>query len=132
MQFEIRKEYKRTDIHEAYGGQRQGGISTPAEHNVIFLFSSARGEEYGYIDGWRGNTFYYSGEGQKGDMEFTRGNRAIQNHIYDGKELHLFITTRKGYVQYEGEMRYSGYEMEKGPDLKNNPRNIIMFKLERA
>lgn len=77
MNFEVGKEYKRTDIHDAYGGQRQGGISTPADHDLIFLFSSSSGEEYGYIDGWQGDIFHYSGEGQKGDMEFTRGNRAI-------------------------------------------------------
>ncbi len=39
--FEVGKEYKRsTDIHGVYGGQAQGGISTPKSYPVIFLFIS--------------------------------------------------------------------------------------------
>jgi len=44
--------YRRSDLHDALGGQRQGGISTPARYPVILLFSSHRGAEFGYEDGW--------------------------------------------------------------------------------
>jgi 5-methylcytosine-specific restriction protein A len=37
---------RRRDIHAVYGGQQQGGICTPSDHPVIFLFT------YGYGDGW--------------------------------------------------------------------------------
>ena len=46
------KEYKRKVLHDFYGGQRQGGIATPREHPYIFIISSKRGEDHGYIDGW--------------------------------------------------------------------------------
>jgi len=37
--FQIGKEYKRKEeIHGVYGGQSQGGVSTPANHPVIFNF----------------------------------------------------------------------------------------------
>jgi len=34
---------RREDLHGHYGGQRQGGISTPADYDLIFLFTSAAG-----------------------------------------------------------------------------------------
>lgn len=47
--FEVGKEYKRSiDIHGVYGGQAQGGISTPKSYPVIFLFTSDEGEQHGY------------------------------------------------------------------------------------
>lgn len=51
--------YRRRDLHALYGGQQQGGISTPSIHPIIFLFTSPLGEEYGYSDGWQkdGTTF---------------------------------------------------------------------------
>ena len=52
---------------------RQSGISPSASHP--FIFSGSTGEAYGYEDGWQQaeQTFLYSGEGQLGDMNFTRG-----------------------------------------------------------
>ncbi len=31
---------RRDDIHANYGGQQQRGISTPAQHPVVFAFTS--------------------------------------------------------------------------------------------
>ena len=74
--------YRRSHLHDQYGGQRQGGISTPADQPFIFLFSSEAGEQFGYSDGWdEDGVFLYTGEGQRGDMEFVRGNLAIRQHI---------------------------------------------------
>ena len=84
LPFEIGTTYRRKpDIHDVYGGGRQSGISPSAEHPFIFIFSGATGESYGYDDGWQEaeKTFLYSGEGQIGDMEFTRGNRALRDHV---------------------------------------------------
>ena len=73
--------YRRRDIHENFGGQRQGGISTPSVQPVILLFSGESGENYGYRDGIQADgTFWYTGEGQVGDMQWVRGNRAIRDH----------------------------------------------------
>lgn len=60
--------YSRSDLHDALGRHRQGGISTPARYPVILLFSSHRGAEFGYADGWNADDGFYHncGEGQSG------------------------------------------------------------------
>ena len=34
---------RRRDIHSVYSGQEQGGISTPAAHPLIFIFTVTPG-----------------------------------------------------------------------------------------
>ncbi len=70
----------------------------------IFLFTGETGSQYGYADGWRPDgIFAYTGEGQRGDMEFVRGNRAIRDHITDGRDLLLFEASRtKGLYRFVG------------------------------
>jgi 5-methylcytosine-specific restriction enzyme A len=70
LNFEVGKVYsRRKDIHEKYGGQVQGGISTPKDLPAIFLFTGEGGEAFGYKDGWDENgIFRLFGNGQKGDM----------------------------------------------------------------
>jgi 5-methylcytosine-specific restriction protein A len=50
--FEISRVYRRRDIHEKFGGQMQGGISTPARDPLIFAFTGASGRQHGYADEW--------------------------------------------------------------------------------
>ena len=40
--------------------------------------------------------FLYIGEGQKDDMLFVQGNKAIRDHAADGKDLHLFTYVNRG------------------------------------
>lgn len=131
--FSIGEIYKRTSLHEVFGGQRQGGISTPANHRMILLFTNDSGEQYGYKDGWiDSNTFQYTGEGQIGDMAFVRGNLAIRDHIENNKQLHLFEYVRTGYVRYAGEMQYRGHQIRNAVDLNKNVRKVIVFELIRT
>jgi hypothetical protein len=96
--FEVGRIYnRRTDIHARFGGQQQGGISTPSGQPYIFLFTGPGGEQHGYRDGWDENgVFLYTGEGQVGNMAFIRGNAAIRDHIAEGKDLLLFESLGKG------------------------------------
>lgn len=55
--------YRRTVIHDQFGGQRQGGISTPAGEPVILLFTGSSGPQHSYDDGWVDGVFCYFGEG---------------------------------------------------------------------
>jgi 5-methylcytosine-specific restriction enzyme A len=130
--FEPARVYRRQDLHESYGGQRQGGISTPAGFPLIFLFTGASGEQYGYRDGWdeTGEIFRYSGEGQAGDMVWVRGNAAIRDHASSGKDLHLFEADGRGHAKYIGQMVYAGHELvAAAPDANRNPRTSIVFRL---
>lgn len=110
---------------------QQGGISTPSGHPAIFLFTGGAGEAYGYSDGPADDgTFHFFGEGQRGDMQFTRGNRSIRDHAIDGKSLFLFQTRGKGKrVRYQGEYGLDDWEYRRAPDHEGVERQAIVFKL---
>lgn len=110
---------RRRSMHECIGGQSQGGINTPQSVKSILIFTGSAGHKYGYVDEWIDDTtFLYTGEGQKGDMEMIRGNRAMRDHQKDGKELHLFEIETKGYVEYVGQMGFVDYEWRIDPDVE--------------
>ena len=121
---------RREDLHGHYGGQRQGGISTPADYNLIFLFVSESGSAYGYKDEFRPDgIFWYTGEGQEGDMEMSRGNRALRDHQESGKALHLFEALGEGQVRYIGKASCLGHHWEDRPDVHGKMRRAIVFEL---
>jgi 5-methylcytosine-specific restriction protein A len=129
--FEVGHRYRRRDLHAEYGGQQQGGISTPKKYPLILLITGQSGAAYGYNDGWEDDgTFRYFGEGQRGDMPFVRGNRAIRDHAADGRELHLFEDVRRGFLRYRGLMTCAGYSLVPNvADVEGNPRTAIAFHL---
>ena len=128
--FHVGQPYERSTLHERYGGQEQGGISTPARHPVILCFTGSQGEQYGYQDDWTPDgVFMYTGEGQRGDMQFVRGNRAVLDHASEGKDLHLFEYTSRGTVRYLGQMVCAGYERRHAPDVEGKERSAIVFEL---
>jgi hypothetical protein len=122
--------YRRRELHAQYGGQRQGGISTPSGQPFILLFTGETGLQYGYRDGWsEEGIFLYTGEGTKGDMSFVRGNLAIRDHVMDGKDIHLFQQVDKGHVRYVGQMICTGFHQRRAPDADGNDRQAIVFEL---
>ena len=132
LPFEVGNVYHRQrDIHEVYGGQERGGIATPDGVPYVFLFTGETGEQYGYSDGWRPDgIFAYTGEGQHGDMEFVRGNRAIRDHLTDGRDLLLFEATKtKGTYRFRGCFGCAGWETQKAPDKDGISRDAIVFHL---
>ncbi len=130
--FDIGKEYhRRTEIHGKYKGQAQGGISTPKDYPVIFLFTSDQGEQHGYFDHFHNDgTFRYTGEGQVGDMKMDAGNKAIKNHKNTNKAIYLFEYTRRTYVRYLGQAEYITHHEELRPDREGNIRKVIVFHLD--
>lgn len=57
--FQVGKEYhRRSQIHEVYGGQQQGGISTPKSEPLVFLFVSETGGRHGYTDEFKEGVFF--------------------------------------------------------------------------
>jgi 5-methylcytosine-specific restriction protein A len=130
--FEVGRVYnRRSEIHEPYGGQRYGGISTPRDRPFILLFTGESGEQYGYEDGWDDNgVFLYTGEGQKGDMEFIGGNRAIRDHALEGKDIYIFQALRRGGdYRYLGRFVCSTWQFRDGVDVNGNRRRVIVFHL---
>ena len=124
------KSYIRREIHQRYGGQEQGGISTPAGYPIIFLFTGKQGEQYGYRDGWtKQGIFLFSGIGRYGDMTFSRGNKALRDHIQDGKDVYLFEYIDPGIVRFVDQMLCIGYELRVSQDAENKLRRAIVFRL---
>jgi len=126
------KLYTRKALIELYGGQLQGGIWTPREFPVIFIFTGESGETYGYKDGQLEDGRYaYTGEGQKGPMTFTRGNKAIRDHKEDGKDIFLFEDNKKEKgVRYLGMFECDSWDYIQCLDLqKKDMRQGIVFNL---
>lgn len=126
------KLYTRKALIELYGGQLQGGIWTSREFPVIFIFTGESGETYGYKDGWTAEgSFSYTGEGQKGDMEFIRGNKSIRDHKKDGKDIFLFEDNKKEKgVRYLGMFECDSWDYIQCLDLqKKDMRQGIVFNL---
>ena len=125
--------HRRRDIHARYGGQEQGGMITPARHNLIFLVTGNSGRVHGYEDRWSddGMTFFYFGEGQSGDMKFTKGNLALRDHTLRGEDVHLFeeVPEKSGYLRYKEQMVCTGFTFVDAPDTERNMRKAILFEL---
>ena len=127
----VGEEIKRRDLHDRFGGQQQGGMSTPSEHPLIFLFTTSHGDLYGYEDRFQADgMFWYTGEGQVGDMEFVRANRSLRDHEADRRRVFLFEQTRKRFVRLVAEVRCDGYHLDLRPDRNGQQRKAIVFHLE--
>jgi hypothetical protein len=125
---------ERVKLHELYGGRKQGGIGPSRKTPNVFVFSDpASGEQHGYIDSWRNDgCFHYTGEGQRGDQQMKSGNRAILEHVAEGRALRLFRGAR-GTVIYEGEFELdpeSPWYTTDAPETGNGPvRSVIVFRM---
>lgn len=120
-------------LHGRYGGSRQGGISPSRTTPNVLIFTDLRtGQQHGYLDRWEGDTLHYYGEGQKGDQQMVRGNKAILNHVDDGRTLRVFDGVA-GNVTYIGEFGLSGSDpwyWSRAPETGDGPlRDVVVFPL---
>jgi 5-methylcytosine-specific restriction protein A len=121
---------RRRDIHGRFSGQSRGGISTPTTAKLIFIFTSDAGKAFGYEDTFKPDgTFWYTGEGQVGDMRMIRGNAALANHRADGKSVLLYESTSDEQVRFLGEVECLGHHFEDRPDRDGSQRRAIIFHL---
>ncbi|WP_433506052.1 hypothetical protein ACQP04_05915 [Pseudonocardia halophobica] len=123
----------RREVHERYGGRRQGGIGPSREAPVVLFFTDpASGRQHGYYDGWGPDgTFHYVGEGQRGDQQLTQGNRAILNHVEDGRTLEGFRAEGTS-VTYLGEFSLADYYFTDAHETGdvNVLRQVVVFRLK--
>ena len=126
------KVYKRSTIHDQYGGNRQGGISASANFPYIFIFSGLSGHQHGYKDQWENdNVFSYTGEGQVNDMRFIKGNLALRDHIKNGKRVFLFTEDLRSFVKFEAELELIDIDFFVGSDREGKDRTAIKFFFKR-
>jgi hypothetical protein len=121
--------HRRSDIHAIYGGNWRSGISPCANNPFIFIFSGKSGHQHGYEDRWDNpNVFSYTGEGQEGDMKFTRGNLALLEHKQNCKRVFLFeIEKYKGYVRFKSEVEVFDADYFETHDTNGASRIGIKF-----
>lgn len=125
---------KRAKVHDLYGGTRQGGIA-PCRNtaNVLLFTDPSRGHKMGYFDGWgKDGLYHYTGQGQKGDQEMVRGNRAILEHGRNNKTLRLFEAVARSTVRYVGEFTLASddpWYYTDATDIQGQIRSVIMFRL---
>jgi hypothetical protein len=125
----------RRRVHELFGGQQQGGISTPANSRHILIFTDpAKGKKFGYdlFEGEREDgCFSYTGQGQIGDQKFANGNKALLDSQQDGRTIRLFRTSGT-LATYVGSYNLGTppYVLRDAIDAEGNNRTIIVFNLE--
>ena len=125
--------HRRSEIHSIYGGNWQGGICPSSTSPYIFIFSGKSGHQHGYQDGWDNpNVFSYTGEGQIGDMQFTRGNLALRDHKQNGKRVFLFEAVSKGYVKFVSEVEVFDADYFETHDSSGDLRIGIKFFFKRT
>ena len=133
MKLELGQEYKRTELHKFFGGQTQGGISTPSNSKYVFIIAYKKsGKDFGYEDGWdmERNFYFYTGEGQVNDMQMIRGNKAIKDHKENDKKILLFQETKETYIKLEAELIFIDFEYIQTIDREGNNRRAIQFRLQ--
>jgi len=138
---------KRTDLHERFKGEVQGGISVSSLWPIVMLFSVTKRhttkvaldlwskEQHGYSDGWATSDhrlLLYMGQGTVGDQSpDQRGNRSVIRHIHEGRDLRLF-TPSSGLVRYVGRFicdPASPYETQLSFDRLGQSRKVLLFRL---
>lgn len=124
---------RRIDIHGRYGGNWQSGICPSANFPYIFIFTGKTGHQHGYKDGWdNANVFSYTGEGQLGDMKFTKGNLALREHLNNGKRVFLFENEGKGLVRFISEVEFFDVDYFETHDTEGNLRIGIKFFFKKT
>ncbi len=125
--------YRRKDIHDLYGGNRQSGIAPSAKTPYIFIFTGASGAQHGYKDEWLNeDVFSYTGEGQSGDMQFTKGNLALRDHLVTGKRVFLFEYVATGMVKFVSELSFLDCDFFQTHDTGGELRTGIKFFFNRV
>jgi 5-methylcytosine-specific restriction enzyme A len=132
--FVVHKIYKRSLIHDQYGGNRQGGIAASARYPYIFIFSGKSGHQHGYKDQWENrDVFSYTGEGQQSDMQFVKGNLALRDHMKSGKRIFLFTEAPlRSHVIFETEVELREFDFFIAPDRDGEDRTAIKFFFQRV
>ena len=134
--FDLGSHYVRKELHDQFKGNRQKGISSPADRDFVFVFTGPSGEKYGYDDKLLDDgTLIYFGEGRVGDMEFTdnNGNTKVRDHRERGLDLYVFEeTSEDGVMSYVGEYDYESHDWTDAPDENGKKRRAIRFRLVPA
>jgi hypothetical protein len=134
-EIEVGQVLLRREVHRMVGGgNRQSGIATVRGSDEILVFTNPRsGSEHGYdaYEGLREDGSYgYTGEGQQGDQQFTRGNKALLETPSSGRNIRLFRTAGV-LATYIGAFTLDDppFSIRRIPDFSGVLRDGIVFNL---
>lgn len=133
IDYQLNSRVKRTDLHERYGGRRQGGISPSKVSDNVFLITAPSGSQFGYIFDGPGTDgyFHYTGEGQNGDQQMAQGNRAVRDHRTEGRDLQL-MRAHGTELEYLGQFEYVDHYEADAPEFASEDlRKVIVFRLKQ-
>ena len=123
------------EVEKRFGIKISGfgrGINVNAKRDAVVLISSFDEKlgNYGYHDCWIDKGVYcYSGEGDCGDQELKRGNKAIVEAGGEGKTIHLIVKFSSTEYYYKGEYGLIEYKLEDEKDIYGNIRKEYKFIL---
>lgn len=121
--------YAGDDIREAFGCSLMGGISYGKKTNVLVLIR--KHIDNLYEDRQEGDIIYYTGEGQVGNQDLVRGNKAINESNENNTNMVLFDVFSKGEYTYKGVVKLISQPMiEKQLDAEDNVRDVYVFPLK--
>lgn len=128
MKLEIGQSYLKLDIHNAYGGNPRAGICPTAAGEVLIFSDPPSGTRFGYdqndevVEG----IYRYTGEGQSGDQQLVRGNKALLS----GKKLLMFARQDLKSWIFVGEVALEAepFEIVTAPDRNENLRKVFVFR----
>lgn len=120
----------RPELHARYGGRQQAGIGPSSKvAAVLFFVASPAKRRPGIYDGWDDDGLLnYVGEGQVGDQRLAQGNKAVLNHVEDGRSLEGFLADGSS-VLYLGEFRLVDHYFTDAPDRDGELRQVVVFRL---
>ncbi len=128
LQLKVGESYLRTDLHRFLGGNSRAGIC-PTASGVVLIFSDPpSGTRYGYDqnDEVVAGVYRYTGEGQLGDQQLIRGNKALLSD----RKLLLFSRQDAKSWTYVGEVALDvvPFETATAPDRLGNLRRVFVFR----
>lgn len=124
--------YQRAALHERFGGNNTAGIVPSKSEPVVLLFHTEEGAQQFYGDGFDcEGVYWYSGMGELGDMKWNYANRAVRDHLQDGRDLYLFERAQRqgGLWRLAHLMHCLGHREEARNDREGTLRLAIIFGL---
>jgi hypothetical protein len=124
----------RGELHSRLGGGSwQDGITRVVKTDEMLVFTNDGGGEHGYgvHEGLRSDgVFRYTGQGQNGDQQLTKNNKALAGSEEIGRPIRVF--RGRGTVTYVGSFALADppYTWERLPGSRSSSeRNGLVFNL---
>ena len=124
--------YRRAQLHNRFGGNRNSGIVPSKREPVVLLFHTEEPTQQFYRDAFdEDGVYWYSGEGTSGDMSWTPANRAIRDHAELGLDLLFFERAQRkdGLWRFVQMFQYFAHKKENRRDKAGKDRTAIIFGL---